>query len=171
MDRLTLLENAIASVLVDIDGTLQGSGYAYKTVTGQVDVDEDVLATAKNLFKTDINHTITQGDGEEENIEWGLAQNIYTNSLLYTITSQIKLDGDEAKTRRSAVTKCNEVLSDIKYAFFKFHTLGKECNFVKYVSSRKNIATNGNLINSAQLITIIELNYSQSMKNPDIIAC
>lgn len=171
MDRLTLLENAIASVLSGIDGTIRPSGYQYRTVTGQVDIDDDVLATAKNLIVSDVNHSIYLGDNYEENTEWGLGQNIYTNNVTYTIVSQIKLVGSETNIRRSASTKCNELLSDIKYAFFKNHDLDGQCNYVKYVSSSRNITKEENLISSAQLITTIELDYSQSMINPDILAC
>jgi len=171
MDRLTLLETAIANALISIDGTTQTGGYTYKTVTGQVDVDDDVLATSTNIFKSDINHTITENDDGEENDEWGIGQNIYTNTIHYTIASQIKLDGTEIKTRKSAREACNKVIADLKHVFFKNHTLGKQCNWVKYVGSKKLIAQNGNLINSAKLLTVIELNYSQSMNNPDIIAC
>lgn len=171
MDRLTLLENSIVSVLKDIDGSLQTTGYQYYTTTGQVDIDNDVLATSENVSATDINHTITTTPAEEENLEWGLAQSIYTNSVLYTITSQVKLNGDETNTKRSSKIKCNEITSDIKFALFKFHSLNKQCNWVKYNGSLPVFTTDGNLIKSAKVITTIELNYSQSMRNPDVLAC
>jgi hypothetical protein len=170
MDRLTLLENEIANVLNDIDGTLQSTGYTYYTVTGQIDIDDDVLATSKNILSTDINHSLLT-PAEEENQEWGLAQSIYTNEVIYTIESQIKLSGDEEKTKRAAKTACNRVASDLKFAFGKFHNLNKKCNWIKYNGSVPAYTTDGGLINGAKLITTIELNYSQSLNNPDIIAC
>ena len=116
MDRLTLLENEIANVLNHIDGSLQSTGYQYYTTTGQIDIDDDVLATSKNVLSTDINHSLNT-PAEEENQEWGLTQNIYTNEVVYTIVSQIKLAGDEEKTRRAAKIACNRVASDLKFAF------------------------------------------------------
>jgi len=170
MDRQTLLENEIANVLNAIDGTLQSTGYQYYTVTGQIDIDDDVLATSKNVLPTDINHSLNT-PAEEENEEWGLGQNIYTNNVIYTITSQIKLTGTEAKTKRAAKTACNEVASDLKFAFGKYHDLNKKCNWVKYNSSVPAYTQDGGLINGAKLVTTIELNYSQSLNNPDTIAC
>ena len=171
MDRLTTIENALYALLQSIDGTFQSNGYTFYTVTGQVDIDDDVRATSKNAIVTDINHELRESEDGETNEEWGDGQNIITNTMRYEIHSQIKLRGNEEKRRSEARAKCNEVLADIKYILGNNYQLGGLCNWVKYNDHRKEHTTEGDIINSAKLITEIEVNYSQALKNPDAIAC
>jgi len=48
MDRITTIESKIIDVLNRIDGTAQPSGYSYYSVTGTVQLDDEVLSLASN---------------------------------------------------------------------------------------------------------------------------
>ena len=173
MDRLTLLENALGDALMTIDGTMQSGGYTYYTKSGSVWIEDTALAESGNIDGTYINHVIepSSDDQDEVNEEWGLGQNILTNTATYTITSTIHLDGDESNSKRSARIKTNEILSDIKHCLFVHNTLWQKCNWVKYNEKYTLMTDNGDLINTAKSVVEVEINYSQSMINPDIIAC
>lgn len=173
MDRLTTIEDVIASVLHGIDKTEQTNGYTYYTKTGNVSIDDEVIANAVNRSKgsfADIDYSVEQF-GAETNEEWGEGTNVYTNETIYEITAKVKNDSGVILPKREIKKKCNEVLSDLKFAFAHNTTLDGNANWIKYSESERRYTTSNDAIRTANLVVYFQLNYGQSFQNPDLVGC
>ncbi len=169
-DRLTDIEDNIALVLKNIDGTLQSTGYTYKTKTGTVNIYDEMISMAENLDNKMVNYEIEQDFGEDA-LDYSEGQNAMTNEVIYKITCKVHNIGDEVNPKRAIIIKMNEVLADLKFAFGNNHTVNKKCNWFIYAGSEREFAANNNIINAGNLIVKFTCNYSQALYNTDVHAC
>ena len=170
MDRLTEIENNIALVLQGIDGTLQSTGYTYKTEAGTVNVYDEMISIAENVNNKMVNYEIEQDFGEDA-LDYSEGQNAMTNEVVYRITCKVHNDGTETNPKRAIISKMNEVLADLKFAFGNNHTVNKKCNWFIYAGSEREYAENNNIIQAGSLVVRFTCNYSQALYNPDVHAC
>lgn len=172
MDRLTTIESALSTYIQTIQApTSATSGvYNYYTTTGQVNIEDEVLALDKNTNNKMVNYTIYL-DEPEQNLEWSIGQNAYTNQITFKVVAKVHLLGSEGNPKFQINQKMNEVLSDMKYMLYKNHTLGGKCNYVRYSRGERVYNETNNRILTAELTMYITVNYSQSGSNPDLPAC
>ena len=170
MDRLTLIEEEMASVLRLIDGQPTSNGYTYYSTTGTIEIEDQAISYAVNTDQKNVDYTIEQ-DTPEVNQEWGDFNTVYTNEVFYTLRARVKNTDTVNNPRREIKKRCNEVLSDIKKAFGIDHTLNGNVNWIKYDRSAREYNANNDVIHSADLIVVFSVNYGQSINNPDEVGC
>jgi hypothetical protein len=172
VDRLSTIEKAVVDALKTIQGQTIASGYKYYSSTGSADIEDNALAMSNNATKTKVNHLLIATDDGEENAEWDVSQNVYTNVSLYEIHSQIFASSTPTVPARTELkNKSNEVYSDLKALFGNNHTLSQAVNWIKVTGGRCEYANTGDRITGAKQITKIEIEYSQLLLNPDISTC
>jgi hypothetical protein len=178
MDRITTIESKIVDVLNRIDGTTQPSGYKFYSVTGTIQVDDEVLSLATNRTTIpknvkSVNHTIEhREDIGVEVQEWSTGQKAYTSRIVFTIKSKVHNIGDEKNAKNAIRIKMNEVLSDLMKAVNDDYQLDKTVQWCRMLNSfREYEDVTNNRIQSATLISNWEVVYNQSFTNPDIPVC
>ena len=172
MDRLTTIETALADLIktIQVPVTPTSGAYNYYTSTGQVNIEDEVLALAQNTNNKMVNYTIYLNE-PEQNLEWSIGQNAYTNQIVFRIEARVHLVGTEGNPKFQINQKMNEVVSDFKYLLYKNHTLGGKCNFIRYDRSERMYNDSNNRIMTADVILYVVVNYSQSGSNPDLPIC
>ena len=166
---VTRIEERISTVLQGIDGTLQSSGYTYKTKTGTVEIDDEAsnVASDRNKGETGLIHYTIEQSPEEENIEWGDSNCVLTNQIIYKVTAKVKNTTATRTPKRDAKKRCADVLADMKYAFGFDNTLDGLANWIKYDRSERIFLDTGDKIRAANLEVYFEVNYGQQFNNPD----
>ena len=172
MDRITTIETKLSDLIYTIQApTVATSGiYNYYTTTGQVNIEDEVLALAKNTDDKRVNYEIYINE-PEYNQEWSIGQNAYTNQIVFRVVGRVHLLGSEGNPKFQINQKMNEVVSDFKKLLYDNHTLGGKCNYARYVRSERVYNETNNRIMTAEIVMYISVNYSQSGTNPDIGAC
>jgi hypothetical protein len=173
MDRLSIIELKIAEVLENIDGTTQPNTYKYYTKTGQVNIDDEAICFGIGMSQDDLNVVdyIIEQDPNESNEEYGMGQNAYTNNIMYRITARVKNLTDSDSPTHTIKERCNETLSDLKYAFAINQTLSNNVNWIRYESSTRQYNPTNDIIRTADLYVNFSVNYGQAYTNPDLPAC
>lgn len=172
-NRLSTIEDVIASVIDGINGEVQPNGYKYHTSSGQINIEDETTSdgVSRSLEEYDhIDYLIEQEDGEE-NDEWGEGANVYTNITRYIITARVKNIVDSPTPKKDIKEKCDDVLSDLKYAFSQNVTLDGNAEYFHYSGSRRAYGASGDEIRTADLLCSFTLKYGQEFNNPDIAGC
>lgn len=170
MDRLSSLQDMIATLLLTVDGTVKPTGYQYYTKTGSVDIEDEVLANAKNTSATDINYLV-ELDGNENATSYTYGQNAYMNRVVFKITAKCKNVNTSNHPKKDITYRMNEVLSDLKFLFNENYSLGRIAELAIYIGSTRVIHPSDNRITSGELIFRLQVDYSQRANNPNIIGC
>ena len=174
MDIISKIESNMQLVLETIDGSLQTTGYTFKSKTGTIEIEDEVVSQEINRVNgidgSEVNYEIEQDAGENGD-DFDLGANAYANTTVYVIRAKIHLDGDEAYPKRAAKIKMNEVLADMKFAFGNNHSLNKSCDLFRYAGSNRTYAENNDTIQTGTLETKFVLIYGQDVGNPDMYAC
>lgn len=171
-DRLTTIETELQTVLGYIQAPTSASPnvYNYYTSTGTVNIEDEVVSLDANTIDRMVNYCIYL-DAPEYNQEWSIGQNAYTNQDEFRITARVHNDGSEGNPKFAINVDMNEVLSDIKYLFGRYHTLNGKCSYIKYTRSERRYNPSNNRIMTGELDIYVTVIYAQSMSNPDIGAC
>ena len=171
MDRLTVIEDNLSSLLKGIDGTLQMSGYQYYTTTGQVEIIDEVLCDELNEQNPLVVNYLIDIDPDEVKTGYTHSQNAYSNQVTYVIKAKVKNMNESTTPKRDIYKVMNAVLSDIKFAIHQSFDLYGNVEFIEYVRSRRVLVENGNAINSGSLLVYLKITYVQLATNPDIPSC
>jgi hypothetical protein len=169
MTRLGEIEEAIKNAILAIDGTIQGSGYKYVTKTALVNVEDENVIFEHNDFNDTANAVAynVEIDEDEENIEVGDGNDIYTNEIDFKITAYVKNTANEEFPKVAIRERCNEVKEDLKFAIPDNSALALVVNSIDYVRSSRKYDINSDNIRTANLEYIVNVNYSQLMTSPD----
>jgi len=170
MDRITNIEDKLAELLVSIDKTVQPSGYQYKTLTGTVQVDDQVLSLSNNTDKTAVNYTI-EADTIDRVTNWTYGQNAYMSTIDYVIVAKVQNINTSVSPVRDIKARMNEVISDLKYLFYINYLNQNTAEIIQYVSATKDVAPTNNRITTGTVSITISVSYSQQGNNPDRPAC
>jgi hypothetical protein len=172
MNRLDQIETAIISVLKLIDGE-DTDTYIFNSITGTVQVYDEVLSLHTNDNYKMVNHTIEQ----DENyglvlMDQQLGQWAYSQSIRYIIKSKVHNLGDEKNAKNAIRSKMNGVLDDLLYAFGQNYTLDGKVGHIRFngMIREYDVVTN-NRIQSGVIVTKWDILFSQSINNPAIPAC
>ncbi|MCF8012578.1 MAG: hypothetical protein K9L56_15010 [Clostridiales bacterium] len=168
MDIVSNIEEQLKTVLEGISNNSIGD-YTQYTKTGVVNIEDEILSRVESDSITDINYMIVEED-EETNTSFQIGQNALSNVIPLKIIARVKNATDESFPRRAIKRRMNEVLTDVKQSLYMNFTLNNSCDYVEYKRSRKEIF-NSNRIYTGDLIIDIIVRYSQSGKNPNMIAC
>lgn len=178
MDLYTTIENEILNVLSGIDGTVQLNGYTYYTDTGTVTIYDEALSLATNRTTSgsnykSVNHIVEQQeDNGIEFTEWTTGQWAYNERVMYTITSRVHNVGTEGNPKNAIKQRMNEVLSDLVYAFGRNYQLGGKVSWIRCMNAyRQYEDVTNNRIQTGSLITQWEVEFQQSINNPNNPAC
>lgn len=171
MDKQTEILTEIADLIKTIQGQATSHGYTYYTETGQVGVYDMALSFSLNNSSELVNHVVDISEDGEQNEEWGIGQNIYTNTLPVVIRSTISASPTAESSRAELRKKCGEVVSDLKALFGTFHTLNNTANWAKYELSTIEWNENGDRLSGATSVFELSVNYSQLLLNPNITTC
>lgn len=171
MDRLTTIETEIKTVLgyVQVPTSASPGVYNYYTSTGTVNIEDEVLSLDINLDDGMVNYCVYL-DEPEYNQEWSLCQNAYTNQDVFRICARVHQDDTQGNPKFAINVKMNEVLSDLKYLFGKYHSLNGKVAYIKYSRSERRYNPNNNRIMTGELDFYVTVIYSQSLTNPDLNA-
>ena len=173
-DRLTVIEDKLEVLIKSIDKTIQPNGYEFNTATGNVQVDDEVIggiiSSSKGSHLT-IDYTFEQDTAGEQNDDWNSGANDSQNSTKYILVARVISNPASKLPKRDVKIKCNEVLSDIKYAIAHNYTLDGNLLYLEYVSSSRVYNTSQNITRAANLEIIVNLQYGQEFNNPNIAAC
>jgi len=169
MDRLSMIQDKIAELLLTIDGSVQGT-YTYYSTTGQVDIEDNVLANSKNASPTDVNY-IVELDGDEVPTAYTYGQNAYSNRVQFKIIAKVKNANTSTHPKKDITYKMNEILSDLKFMFNLNYSLGRIAELALYNGSTRVIHPTDNRITSGDLVFKLRVDYMQQASNPDRIAC
>lgn len=172
MDRITTIETTLSTLIstIQVPTSATSGVYNYYTTTGQVNIEDEVLALAKNTDNKMVNYEIYINE-PEQNLEWSIGQNAYTNQVVFRVVGRVHLLGSEGNPKFQINQKMNEVVSDFKYMLYKNHTLSGTCNYARYARSERVYNETNNRIMTADITLYIVVNYSQSGNNPDLGAC
>lgn len=170
MDRLSALQDMIAQLLLTVDGTVKPSGYKYYTTTGSVNIEDEVLANAKNSSTTAVNYCV-ELDGSENATSYTYGQNAYANRVVFLITAKCKNVNTSTHPKKDITYRMNEVLSDLKFLFNENYSLGRIAELAIYIGSTRVIHPSENRITSGDLQFRLQVDYAQMANNPDMLGC
>lgn len=166
MDRLTTIEQALASTMFEIDGSTLASGYTYYNDVTVVNIDDEALAVNKADFPA---ISIYMDEDGEENIEG--TQDSYENSVGFRIVCGIENElsdiTSDVSPRRAINIKMNELLSDIKARLSVDNQLNYTAELVQYIRSEREYSEDGNALRAGDLVVYVEITYEQSRSNPN----
>lgn len=172
MNRLSNIISKITTVLKNIDGTTQSSGYKYYTSTGTVDVYDEALSLEENTDPLMVNHIIDEDDNGINIQALSMGQHAYSLTTNIRIKSRVHIDLTSDTIRLDSSDKMNEVLSDMLFSFAKDISLGGTVDSITFLNAFKEYeTTSNNIFYTCDLITTWMINYTCSTVNPNIPAC
>ena len=166
-ERLTTIESVIKATLESIDGLIDSVGYTYFTTTGSINIEDQLLAQDGG---DGVDYIIYQSDGEINN-EVAFGFDAIDNTIEYIIEAKVENDGEVANPKFAIRSIMNQVLSDLKHAFWMNHTLGGNVFRAKYSRSYREYSKSNNRIMAGSLFFVLGVEYSQAGSNPTKSAC
>ena len=166
-ERLTTIEGVIKSTLEAIQEQTDSVGYTYFTKAGSVNIEDQLLAQDTG---DGVDYIIYQSDGELNN-EVAYGFDAIDNTIEYIIESRVENDGDVVNPKFAIRSIMNQVLSDLKHAFWMNHTLGDNVFRAKYSRSYREYNKSNNRIMAGSLFFVLAVEYSQRGSDPTATAC
>jgi len=168
IEYTTQIEQEIKSVLVDIQENISPLGYQYFSKTNSVDIEDVALERA--IGRGGVNYMINQSDGEDAlSTEYGFDS--MENSVDYTINARVSSLGSEGFPKQACKLAMNEVLSDLKHAFFINPTLNGIVFRAKYSGAKRRYTKSDNRIMTGVLEFKLNVHYAQRGNDPTAFAC
>ena len=166
-ERLTTIEGVIKSTLEAIQEQTDSVGYTYFTSTGSVNIEDQLLAQDGG---DGVDYIIYQSDGEINN-EVAYGFDAIDNTIEYIIEAKVENDGDVSNPKFAIRSIMNQVLSDLKHAFWMNMNLNDNVFRAKYARSYREYNTSNNRIMAGSLFFVLGVEYSQAGSNPTKSAC
>jgi hypothetical protein len=171
MSVLGDIEKALSDILLTIDGSEQtfpgyATKYTFNTKTASVNIYDDVVGVVTDKIKGGVNYNIEMD--YENNTEYEIGANCYSNIVDYIITAEVK-NIEKGNTKALIYERMNQVLEDIKWVLFRYNTLNNTCFGVTYKSSKRAYTNGNDMINSGKIIINISVQYGQHGSNPSIV--
>lgn len=171
MSIIGTIEKGITDTLVEINGTSAtmpgySTPYVFNTKTNSVNLRDETVAIVYDQLSGNVNYNIEIGD--EQNTKLEIGQNWIRNELPIVITATLK--NTEIGISKNLINeKMNLLIEDLKFIFWKNHTLYNSCSGIRLISILREYTKVNDLINGGQLKIRLIIDYSQFGSNPNLI--
>jgi len=184
----TFIDRIEDRIKADLDsilmGTVNGSGYVYRTTTGTVNINDQVLSQSINeddgIEPTDpdiVNYSIFLGDDSrtpQDGITFlanTIGSNATTMQFAVLIVGKVRNVGDETNPRFEIDKRMNACVSDVLTKFNADQTLGKLATRIKPISIQRLYYAKNDVIDTGEVKMKYMVELSVAFGNPDILAC